>query len=271
MSDEIVQESVVSPEGDNPQQTPNPAPVAQAPVPANNGWEAEKKAFIADLQKERRARQASEQQSNTYKTQYETEQKRVRALSGVDPLNPVEAEAAEVRARFKQVVPREQLLEMLGLDEEDIKSLKGSKQSQERQAELETQHWDRHGREMRAAFEKEVLAELGGDKLTDRQTRSLISTFVQACNENPELKTRYDRGDTSVFKEFTQEWVEDWLKPAQRKAAAADAGQRRPLPSGKDRSVPVSGGKKIDVTNDDAVAEFLAAGYRERGGRFRNE
>ena len=121
MADEIVgQEPVVSPVGDNPQQTPNPAPVAQAPVPANNGWEAEKKAFIADLQKERRARQEFERQSNTYKTQYETEQKRVRALSGVDPLNPAEVEAAEVRARFKQVVPREQLLEMLGLDEDDI-------------------------------------------------------------------------------------------------------------------------------------------------------
>jgi hypothetical protein len=35
--------------------------------------------------------------------------------------------------------------------------------------------------------------------------------------------------------------------------------------------MPVSNGKKIDVTDDKAVEEFLAAGYRERGGRFRNE
>jgi hypothetical protein len=269
----IENEVVDSPvDGDNPQpDTKVAAPVAQVPVPANNGWEAEKKAFIADLQKERKARQEYERQSNTYKTQYETEQKRVRALSGVDPLNPEEAEAADIRARFNKVMPREQLLAALGLDEDDIKNLKGSRESQARQAELETQHWDRHGREMMGAFQKEVLAELGGDKLTDRQTRSLISTFVQACNDNPELKTRYERGDTSVFKEFTQEWVEDWLKPAQRKSAAAEIGQRRPLPSGKDRSMPVSNGKKIDVTDDKAVEEFLAAGYRERGGRFRNE
>lgn len=272
MAEENVEQPVVdSPTGDNPpQHTPNPAP-AQVAVPANNGWEAEKKAFIADLQKERRARQALEQQSNTYKTQYETEQKRVRALSGVDPLNPAEAEAAEVRARFKQVVPREQLLEMLGLDEDDIQSLKGSKAQQERQAELETQHWDRHGREMLGILTKEVLAELGGDKLTERQNRSLISSFVQACNDNPELRVRYERGDTTVFKEFTQEWAEDWLKPAQRKAAATEVGRRQPLPSGKDRSMPVSNGKKIDVTDDKAVEDFLAAGYRERGGRFKNE
>ena len=272
MADELGgQEPVVSPVGDNPQQTPNPAPVAQAPVPANNGWEAEKKAFIADLQKERRARQEFERQSNTYKTQYETEQKRVRALSGVDPLNPAEVEAAEVRARFKQVVPREQLLEMLGLDEDDIQSLKGSRQSQAQLAEMETQHWDRHGREMMGALTKEVLAELGGDKLTERQNRSLISSFVQACNDNQELRTRYERGDTGVFKEFVSEWAEDWLKPAQRKAAAVDVNQRRPLPSGKDRSMPVSNGQKIDVTDDKAVADFLVAGYRDRGGRFRNE
>jgi len=269
MADEVVVEG--SPSGDNVPATPvTPAP-AQVAVPADNGREAEKKAFIADLQKERKARQEHERAATMYKTQYETEQKRVRALSGVDPLNPAETEAAEVRARFKQVVPREQLLEMLGLDEDDIKSLKGSKQSQERQAELETQHWDRHGREMMGALTKEVLAELGGDKLTERQNRSLISSFVQACNDNPELKTRYERGDTSVFKEFVGEWAEDWLKPAQRKAAAVEVGRRQPLPAGKDRSVPVTGGKKIDVTNDDAVAEFLAAGYRERGGRFRNE
>lgn len=271
MADEVIVDG--SPSGDNvPDVTPAPAPVAQVPVPANNGFgEAEKKAFIADLQKERKARQEYERQANTYKTQYETEQKRVRALSGVDPLNPEETEAAEIRARFNKVMPRAELLAALGLDEDDIKSLKGSKQSQERQAELETQHWERHGRDMMGAFQKEVLAELGGDKLTDRQTRSLISTFVQACNDNPELKQRYERGDTSVFKEFTQEWVEDWLKPAQRKAAAVDVSRRQPLPSGKDRSMPVSQGKKIDVTDNAAVEEFLAQSYRDKGGRFRNE
>lgn len=269
MSEELNVDPTLAPAGD-PQPTPSPAPVP-VPVPANNGWEAEKKAFIADLQKERKARQAVETQANTWKAQYETEQKRVRALSGVDPLNPAEAEAAEIRAKFKSVVTREHLLEMAGLTEDDVASIKANR---EQAAQLQTsidQNWNRHAREMSQVFEKEVAAELGGEKLTDRQTKRLIGAFIQECTVNPELLQRYEAGDVEAVKQFTKEWAEDWLKPAQRKAQAVDLGRRQPLPSGKDRTVTTSGGKKIDVNDPQAVEDLLVAGYRERGGRFRNE
>jgi hypothetical protein len=124
---------------------------------------------------------------------------------------------------------------------------------------------------MMGALQKEVLAVTGGDKLTDRQTRSLVSTFIQACNDDPELQARYSKGDVSVFKTFTEEWAEDWLKPAQRRAQAAELGRNRPVPQGKDRSITTAQGKKIDVTDNDAVANMLEQGFRDRGGRFRNE
>lgn len=243
--------------------TPNPAP-----APNNSGWEAKEKAFIADLQKERRARQEFERQATTHKTELEIERRRVQALTGVNPKNPQDAEVDEIRNRFKQVIPREQLLEMLGIDEADLKSLKGSKTREEQVAALETQHWSRHGREMQAEFHKALAAEIGGDKLTDRQLRSVIIAFSQTCEENPEMLAKYQRGDTSIIKEFTQEWVEDWIKPAQRKVQATELGRNRPLPQGKDRSVTTAAGKKIDVTNDNEVADLLVAGFRERGGQF---
>src|ERR1700693_2180195 len=64
-------------------------PVAQqAQRPAadvNAGWEAEKRAFIADLQKERRARQEVERQVTEHKNALEIERRRVGALTGITP------------------------------------------------------------------------------------------------------------------------------------------------------------------------------------------
>ncbi len=257
---------------DNTQQTSTQTPTStQVAVPANNGWEAEKRAFIADLQKERKAAQQYRTQAETHRTELDLERRRIQALTGVVPKSAQDTEADEVRARFKQVVPRAQLLEMLDLTEDDIKSLKGVGTHQQQLAKLETQHWDNHGEKMMGALQKEVLAVTGGDKLTTRQERSLVSTFVQACNDDPELKARYERGDVTVFKEFTQEWSEDWLKPAQRRAQAADLSRNRPVPQGRDRSVTTTAGKKIDVNDNKAVEDLLEQGFRDRGGRFKNE
>jgi FtsZ-binding cell division protein ZapB len=252
----------------DPQQTPVPAPVAQAPVPANNGWEAEKKAFIADLQKERKARQALETQSNTYKTQYETEQRRVRALSGVDPLDPAAAEAAEVRNRFKQVVSREQLLEMAGLTEDDIASIKANRESSTALQQTTEHYWQSHGRTMLGSLEKEVAQEFGGEKLTPSQSKVLRAAYVQAAQDDPEFLQRHEQGDTTLITEFAKTFAEDWIKPAQRRAQAVEIGRRQPLPSGKDRTVTAPGGKKIDVNDPKAVEDLLVAGFRERGGNF---
>lgn len=267
MSEELITADP-APIAADPQPTPNPAPVAQPPVAANNGWEAEKKAFIADLQKERRARQALETQSNTYKTQYETEQRRVRALSGVDPLNPAETEAAEVRNRFKQVVSREQLLEMAGLTEDDIASIKANRESAASLQQTTEHYWQSHGRTMLGSLETEVAKEFGGDKLTPSQSKVLRAAYVQAAQEDPAFLQRHEQGDQTLLTEFAKTFAEDWIKPAQRKAQAVELSRRQPLPSGKDRTVAAPGGKKIDVTNNDAVMDLLIAGRRERGQSF---
>ncbi len=265
MPEEIV-EQVVSPEGDNPQPKPDVPATAPVAVPATNSWDAEKKAFIADLQKERRARQAVEQQANSYKTQYETEQRRVRALSGVEPQNPQEAEATAVRERFAQLYP-----ELAGLTKEDIEALRELRSSKSELQETTAHYWQSHGRTMLGSLETEVAKAFDGEKLTPSQSKVLRAAYVQAAQEDPEFLQRHEQGDQTLITEFAKTFAEDWIKPAQRKAAAVDFNSRRPLPSGKDRSVAAPGGKKIDVTDDKAVSDFLLAGYRERGGRFKNE
>ena len=265
VENENVEVETPAPAGEVQPEAKTPAS-AQVAVPAVNSWDAEKKAFIADLQKERRARQAVEQQANSYKTQYETEQRRVRALSGVEPQNPQEAEATAVRERFAQLYP-----ELAGLTKEDIDALR---ELRGRSSELEetTQHyWQSHGRTMLGSLESEVAKAFDGDKLSPSQSKVLRAAYVQAAQDDPEFLARHEQGDPTLITEFAKTFAEDWIKPAQRKAAAVDFNSRRPLPAGKDRSVAAPGGKKIDVTNDKEVSDFLLAGYRERGGRFRNE
>lgn len=273
MADEAVVESQTPPAapaapGGDPSAPKPPASPNPAPAPNNSGWEAERKAFIADLQKERKARQDFEKQVAAHKAELETERRRVQALSGVTPRSPEEAEAEEIRSKFKQVIPRDYLLKMLDLSEDDLKALKGSKSREEQLAALETQHWQRHGREMQAEFHKALAAELGGEKLSERQLRKVVVAFSQACDEDPKMLQRYEAGDTAVIKEFAQEWAEDWFKPVARKTQAAEVGRSRPLPNGRDRSVTTPAGQKIDVNDPKAVEDLLVAGFRERGGQF---
>src|ERR1035437_7320101 len=50
-----------------------------------SGWETEKRAFIADLQKERKQRQDFERQFATSQGELAAEKRRVAALAGVNP------------------------------------------------------------------------------------------------------------------------------------------------------------------------------------------
>ena len=251
-----------------------PAPVVNTgPTPAQKGGDddARYKGLIADLQKERKARQAAETAATTHRAEYEAERRRVAALAGIQPKSDEELEAEAIRGRFKQVITRDHLLEQLGLTEEDVQDLKASRAGRAELARATDRAWERQGRETIEAFESEIAKELGGEKLSARQTAALVSAFVQTCNADPALLARYEDGDRTLIKEFAQQWVEDWFKPAQRKAQAANVDRFRPTPGGKDRAVHAPGGKAIDPNDPKAVEDLLVAGFRERGGRFGRE
>ena len=248
-----------------PEVTDQPKPTVtqvQAPAPVNSGWEAEKKAFIADLQKERRVRQQYEQQVATRDAELAAERRRVQALAGVNPQSPEEAEHAEIKARFAQLYP-----DIAGLTKEDIEAIRELRSHSEELRQTTNNYWSRQAKSMLGSLEKAVADELGGE-LTPRQVKALKAAYVLNAQEDPEFLSRHEDGDETLIESFAKEWIEDWLKPARRKVTAEALGQARRVPSGRDRSVVQQPEKKIDVNDPKAVEDVLVAGFRERGGEF---
>lgn len=271
-----------TPEGGSPAPSPSPegnkpapsSPDAKStpqpdPAPGKGGEEDRRfKGIQADLAKERKTRQEFEAKVRDYEAKLQEQNRRVAALAGVNVPSPEEAEAEEIRKRFGQVFTREHLLEFLGLSEEDIEELQSSRESRGQVNDLVQRQWQRHGQTFVDSVAKDISAEIGAE-LSERQKGRLIAGLVNDLQSDPALLERYEAGDPALIKEYAQQWIEDWIKPAARKATANEVDRSRRVPSGKDRSFGQTGEKKIDVTDDKAVADLLVRGFKERGGQFR--
>lgn len=259
----------VTPEGGSPAPTPSPTPAptpspTPAPSPAPTGEDQEKrfKGIQADLAKERKQRQEYEQQAKRYQAQYEAEQKRVQALAGLTPKSESEAETEIVKARFAELFPH-----LSGLTAEDIQGLRDAQQDRTRLQEMERHYWGKHGNAMISDVTKELTATFGGE-LNKSQIDTITQAYVFRAQQDPEFLQRHEAGDPSLAKEFAKEWVENWFEPARRQVTKTQVGQFRPVPSGQGRNIVNQGEKKIDVTNNDQVMDFISAG-RQFTGRNR--
>ena len=241
-----------------PTQRPDPA------LGTKSGDETEKrfKGIQADLQKERKARQAVEQEIARYKNELEGERRRVQALAGVAPRTTEDAEVEEIRARLAKIRP-----ELADLTAEEIAEWREMAAERKTQAATATHYWATHGRTMVGAVQKEIATAYGGD-LSDRQRDAILRAYVLRAQGDPEFLQRHEDGDQKLVKEFAKEWIEDWFEPARRRITASTINQHRPVPSGKDRGLVTQGEKKIDVNDAKAVEDILVAGFRERGGAF---
>lgn len=247
------------------QQTTVTAPPDKAgtPHPDHAKWDVERRGMLADLQAERKSRQEFERQFGTTKAELEREQKRVRAALGVDPVNPADADTAEIKAKFAQLYPH-----LGNLTADDITALRDLRENQSQVKAATDMMWRDKARVMSTAVESRIAKELGGD-LTPRQIANIRGAYVRAAEENPEFLERHERGDMKLADEFAAQFVEDWIEPARRKVLQQQVNQQRRVPSGRDRSAP--GGpptKQIDVNDPKAVEDFLIAGRKERGQAF---
>lgn len=252
------------PAGTNPG-NPTPAePKAAAaspgnPNPANKSGDddARIKGFIADLQKERRARQTLETQIATHKAELDAERRRVQALAGVTPPDASDTERKEIKARFAELFPH-----LADLSEDDVKDLR-----QERE-ERKLRPWRDYGNYVVSQVQSEISKELGGD-LTPRQIRTLRAFMSEELQEDAGMLERYERGDKALIADLAKTWMEDWYNPARRKLSAAEAARSRNVPRGRDRTIgTVTGEKALDVNDPKAVEDLLVKGFRERGGQF---
>ncbi len=243
--------------------TSGPAPTVTSgtPDPAVKAWETEKQGYLRDLQAERKKRQDFESQFTATRAELEQERRRIQALVGATPQTDADVEDDAIRARLQKMgVPI--------FSEEDMDAFKAVRQQAAQMAETSSMIWRDKARQMTSAVESAVAKELGGDELTPRQVKAVRAAYVQAAEESPEFLARHERGDLKLVEEFAKQWIEDWFEPARRKVTQQQVDRFRPVPGAKDRSIPGSPDKKINVTDNKAVADLLVQGFKERGGQF---
>lgn len=232
-----------------------------SPTPAPK-WEDDPRAkgMLADLQKERKARQEYERRQGEYEAQLSEERRRVAALTGIKTLSKEETEIQDVRDRFAQLYP-----ELAGLTKEDIDAIRELKASQEQLQQTISHHWTTHSKAMLESVYKDVASEIGD--LSDRQKRRIAALYVNEAEADPEFLKRHDAGDQTLIKEFVKNFLDDTVEPARRKTIANEVGRNRIVPNGGNRSVPASGGKAIDMKDDKAVMDFIMESRKGQFGR----
>lgn len=237
----------------------NPAP---APAPQRSVDDSQQRGLIADLQKERQARQRLEQQIATHQAELATERRRIQALAGVNPQSDQEVELDQIRARIVELFPV-----LAKLDENQLEGLLGLSEQASGIQEATQHHWTSHGRAMLDALEDSVSEAIGG-QLNARQTRALARAYVAEAETNPDFLKRHEAGDLDLIDEFTKAWIEDWFEPARRRVVTQEVGRQRPVPNGRDRNVQTTPPKKIDYKDPKAVEDAMVESYRSHGGRF---
>src|ERR1035437_7529247 len=168
-----------------------------------SGWETEKRAFIADLQKERKQRQDYERQVATYQGELAAEKRRVQALAGVSPQSKDEVDADAIRKQFGQYFP-----DLANLSKDDIDAIKELREQAAQMREASEQGYRRQGKQALTAVVNAVTKEFGGT-LSDRQARRVQLAFVNECESDPAFLARYDQGDETVIPEVVKTYVED--------------------------------------------------------------
>jgi len=246
-----------------PQTTEKPI-VKQDPAPGEKRGvdETAHRGVIADLQKERLARQKLQSQFDQLSGEREADRRRIAALAGVNVPTTEEAELEDVRARLVKLFPA------LGkLNDEALTRLMNLADDSQGIQDATQHHWQTHGRSMLAAVTSAVV-ELSGSDLTERQKKALAREYVAEAEANPEFLKRHTSGDQTLIAEFAKQWVEDWFEPARKQLVTQEVARRRPVPSGRDRNVQTAPPKKIDYKDEKAVEDAMVESFRSHGGRF---
>ena len=232
-----------------------------ATPPPQTKWEdtPQYKGQLRDLQTERQKRQAFERQVQEYEARIAERDRQVAALTNTRTPNKDEAEEQAVRDRFKQLYPH-----LADLTPEDVEAIREAKKMGSQYQQSEEARWTGHHSTMIAEVHSGISKEIGD--LTPRQITRINAAYVRECEANPEFMQRIERGDKTATAHFVKEYLEDFVQPVQRKQAAENVTRFRTVPNGKDRSVPLPGGKTINPSDEAAVSGMLGAHFRRNRG-----
>lgn len=229
-----------------------------------SGDDARQRGILADLQKERQARQQLEKRLQEHERARSEQDRRIR--EAVIGEKPEEAEARQVREALYQLSPR--LAKLDQLSDEQFEGLLNSIGVAETVEQSELRGWTKHGRQMLDSVSEKVAEKLGGD-LSERQRKALGRFYVGEAEADPAFLQRHEAGDPKLIEEVAQQFLEDWFEPARRSVTQTEVNRTsRRVPSGKDRGVVTQGKKKIDFKDPKAVEDAMVESYRSHGGQF---
>ena len=218
--------------------------------------------ILKDLQGERTKRQTLETQIKQAQADLEREQKRVRALSGLENKSPEEADEEAIRIALEKRFPA-----LKKLTPDAVDRLLGFAERADGLEESNLRQWINHATKMLDGVIDGVSKEVGGD-LTDRQKSRLQMAYLHEAQSNPEFLARHEAGDPKLVAEFVKDFIADWFEPARRKVTQLEQQRQRRVPGARDRSVPGAGGKKVNLSDDKEFGDAVIASYRGHGGEF---
>lgn len=232
-------------------------------------WERERKGLVSEAQKERQARQKYETDYKALQQQHEQAQKRIQALAGVNPRSEQEAEDEAIRQAFAAKFPH-----LADLTAEDVQALREQREQTKALKASTDAMWKKHTNQVMNSIHSKVAEHLGSDAkdLTERQKSTLRREYIAFIEENQmagkDYVGRHEDADESLFDEFVEAYLKEWQDPIRRSVTSTEIGPRRPLPSGKGRSLATTGTKKIDFTNEKSVQDAAVESFISRGGTF---
>lgn len=223
------------------------------------------------LNEESGKRTRAEQERDALKGQLEAEQRRTRALAGVETPSNEQVEEAEVRERFYKMFPHMKSFE--NITPEQLQDVLDAAASARTTTETT---WARHTAEVFSTLESEVAEGLGVDALTPKQKERLQNAYRQevakavAAREraykagdtgydaSSDALAQFERGDKESIQAFAKDYLGDWLEPAKRSVSRATLQRQRPVPRGeRSRAQVTQGVPEIDYNNEDAFKKAL--------------
>ena len=215
---------------------PDPkAPSAGVTKPATSQpeykWEDDTrtKGTLADLQKERKARQEYQDAVAASKAEAAEWRRKVEALSGINPPDPKQADAELVRSKILELMP----------ELADLGSINEMRTALEEQ---QVRGFADHSKRMISQIHGKIASEFGGD-LNARQQQFVNAAYLYENQTNPAFHARHNQGDPTLIDEFVKDMIDNMVEPVRRKAATSEANRFRPVPGGRDRSTPIKGEK----------------------------
>ncbi len=275
MPDEIV-------EGATPETQPNTPATPDPTTPSNTPTGEKPTGFVYKEDRSKwvpnhRFNEVS-QKNQTYATQLAERDRQIAALTNTRTQAPEETEQAAIREALEKVYPA---LKRFGtLSDEQITQLFSAPESVARQEQQERSRWTDHAATQVDKLSDLVAGHLGADSLNEDQRDDLSEAFRRyvLAKHKSEMESegvsktsqRYERGDESLLKEFSDRYTKNWFEPARRKVTSSELSRNKRVPQSTARGAVSSVQKPAAFKTLDERIEYGFKLAKERGAEFNN-